>query len=520
MPGEFQALPAGLEPLVRSYIARKLRFPAATSAATSQIVARRVPFYSNAWLGYLEIAGSEQAPTPVRYFFVAQQRGKKKVRVVPVANAPGCIQRANRELGLRLTRGNIVEYLNYYYSFTPKDDAMLARLGRGPTQFAVPRQFADIKFSDPEQLPLSDLAECSDQCLARGAVWHFLDEARHEQVMPLRPRDKQSLVSGRLPIQFRDALFATDFKVPKTSGIPVLSNPEPLFSSSQLVPPSPQPTALLPLPRKISLHEFWDVAKNRSKKIAATWARHVLRALWWVLSGALLYVWVLSALFSVFEAIGSKRVRDHVQWVSEGLGLASWPETFFIVGTAGILLFLVNVFIATHMDKVFNWIFRLCPRRWQSGLASILDRGIENWDQRMIAQDTFGKRLGWSAFRLTLWTTYLVFAFATLQIVWGLMWQQHTAPVFRLLGTFLSQAILNIPFVAFLLIRVFGLGPRLDPVADGVVDGVLLTAFQLAMALIVFKGLYRVWVFTVEASPYTFFRRLRQKRGRKPPQGG
>jgi hypothetical protein len=516
MPGEFEALPASLEPLIRDYISKKLRFPAAASVTTSPIRARRIPFYSNAWLGYLEITDSEHAPNPTKYFFAAQQRGKR-VRVVPIANAPGCIQRANRELGLRLTRSNAVEYLHYYYSFTPKDDAMLARLGRGPTQFAVPRRFGDIQFNAPEQLSLVDLRECSHECLARGAVWHFLDEANHYSVMPLRLRDKQSQISGRLPIQFRDALFATDFKVPKASGVPFLSNPEPLFASSRLAPPNPLPTALLPLPRKVSLREFWITTKDRCKRIAATWVRHVLRASWWVFSGALLYVWVLSAFFSAFEWLGSKRLRDHVQWVSESLGLASWPDTFFIVGAVGIVLFLVNIFVATHMDKVFNWIFRFCPRRWQSGLAQVLDRGIENWDQRMIAQDTFGKRLGWSTFRLTLWTTYLVFAFATLQIVWDLIWDQRSAPVFRLLATFLSQAVLNIPFVAFLLIRVFGLAPRLDPVADGLVDGQLLTAFQLAMALIVFKGLYRVWVFTVEASPYTFFRRLRQKRGRRPP---
>jgi hypothetical protein len=383
----------------------------------------------------------------------------------------------------------------------------------------VPRAFSEITFNATEQLELAeDLAECSAECLARGAVWHFLDEATHERVTPLRLRDKRSVISGRLPVQFRDALFATDFRVPKGSGIPVLSNPEPLFSSSQLIPPSLLPNSLLPLPRKISLQEFWAATKSKAKKLAATWARHVLRASWWVLSGVLLYVWVLTALFSVFELFGSSRLRAHVQWVSESLASASWPETVFIVAAAGIVVFLANIFVATHMDKVFNWIFSFCPRRWQNRLAELLDKGIENWDQRMIAQDTFGKRLGWSALRLTLWTAYLVFAFATLQILWDLIWEQHTAPVYRLIATFLSQAALNIPFVTFVLIRVFGLAPRLDPVADGVIDGSLLTAFQLAMALIVFKGLYRVWIFTVEASPYTFFRRLRQKRGRRVPQ--
>jgi hypothetical protein len=522
MNDEFRAFDADLDLLIRACIARKLRFPAAASQATSLLRGRRVEFYSNAWLGYLELEGSAKAPEPVRYFFVAQQR-RKKVHVVPVANLAGCVQRVNRELGLSLARGNIVEYLNFYYCFTPKDDAMLARLGRGPTQFAVPRTFAEIEFRPQAQLALEfgpgiRRGSCSVECLARGAVWHFLDEPTHERVLPLRLRKKQSAISGRLPIQFRDALFATDFRVPRISGAPLLSNPELLFESDALVLPKPTPTVILPLPRKISWNEFWVAAKTKTARVTATWGRHALRAFWWIFAAVLLYVWLLTALFSVFEWFGSRRLRAHVQWVSDGFGVATWPETFFAVAATGIAMFLLNIFVATHMDKVFNWIFRLCPRRIQPWLAQVLDRGIEGWDQRMTAQDTFGKRLGWATVRLALWTAYLVLGFATLQIVWDIIWDLRTAPMLRLIATLLSQAVLNIPFVTFLLIRVFGLGPRLDPVADGIVDAVLLAAFQFAMALVVFKGLYRVWIFTVEASPYTFFRRLRQRRGRGPQE--
>lgn len=524
MDREFVEFPHDLEPLVRAYIAKKLRFPPAAASATCLLRGRRVEFYNNAWLGYLELSSTAPGSDSSRYFFVAQQR-RKKVHVVPVANAAGSVQRVNRELGLRLTKGNVVEYLNFYYSFTPKDDAMLARLGRGPTQFAVPRTFGEIEFVPADQLAFNLPAEagsasCSTECLARGAVWHFLDEPTHERVLPLRVKNRQSGISGRLPIQFRDALFATDFRVPKPLGKPVLSNPELLFASDALAPPMTQPMALLPLPRTVSLYEFWLDAKERVARIAATWGRHALRAFWWVFAATLIYVWLLSAFFSIFEWFGSNRLRNHVRWASDGLGIAAWPETFFCVASAGIFMFVLNVFVATHMDKVFNWIFRLCPRRMQPWLAQVLDSGIHGWDRRMTAQDTFGKRLGWASVRLTLWTTYLVLAFSSLQIVRDTILDQKTAPVLRIFATLLSQAVLNIPFVTFLLIRVFGLGPRLDPVADGIIDSNLLTAFQLAMALVVFKGLYRVWVFTVEASPYTFFRRLRQRRGNNLNGGG
>ena len=46
---------------------------------------------------------------------------------------------------------------------------------------------------------------------------------------------------------------------------------------------------------------------------------------------------------------------------------------------------------------------------------------------------------------------------------------------------------------------------------EGILDPKLLGYFQVASGLVVLGGLYRVWVFTVEASPYTFFRRLRLK---------
>ena len=112
---------------------------------------------------------------------------------------------------------------------------MLSRISRGATQLVVPRTVADIEVDDGgERTTLTGQPKCSDECLVRGAVWHFLDEEAHERVVPLRfkrRRTKLFKVSGRIPVQFRDAVFAVDFRVPQDTGVPVLSNEELLFQS-------------------------------------------------------------------------------------------------------------------------------------------------------------------------------------------------------------------------------------------------------------------------------------------------
>ena len=64
----------------------------------------------------------------------------------------------------------------------------------------------------------------------------------------------------------------------------------------------------------------------------------------------------------------------------------------------------------------------------------------------------------------------------------------------------------------------FKVADWLNPVAEGILDYWLLGAFQVVMGFVVFKGLYRVWSYTVEASPYTFFRRMRAQ-GDEKAQG-
>jgi hypothetical protein len=137
--------PPDLELLVRRLIAKGCKLPEAENAS-SRLLGREVTFYKNVWLGLLELADGH------RYYFLTRPRGRKG-RLVPISNAIGAVDRANRQYALNLTRDNVADYLNFYFAFTPKEDPMLSRMpgGRGTSQFAVPRGIDDLQIEGSEQ---------------------------------------------------------------------------------------------------------------------------------------------------------------------------------------------------------------------------------------------------------------------------------------------------------------------------------------------------------------------------------
>lgn len=514
MESEYGQFPADLEVLVRRHLKKDCKLAEADDPEKTRLRGRQVKFYRNAWLGFVE--REERGVPSDRRYFLTRPRARRN-RIIPIANVAGSVDRVNRRFKLQLTRDNVADYLNFYYSFTPKDDPMLSHLPGGATQFAVPRSVADLRFEKAEK-PLSSPQSasrgpsCTEECLVRGAVWHFLDRRRHEVVAPLRYKKRPVSpfkASGRIPVQFRHAVFASDFKVPETTGVPVLSNIELLYQSNALKEPDVLPSGCLTIPKSIVRKELWEAIRHKAKRISAGLGSTVVQVLWFVFIVLLLYFWGCIALFSVGEWREWEWVRDHFQRWSGVLGWADWPTTAFWWAVVAIFTFLWAIVLTTHRDKVFNWIFRLCPKGLQPWMAGLLNHFVTRWDAALTAQNTFSKRVWWSAIHLVPWAVYLVFAFASLQILWDLMEGQQPRPAPLIAQTLLVQAGLNLPFVTFMLIQVFGLGRWLDPVIEGVLDYPLLGLFQIAMGLVVFGGLYRVWVFTVEASPYTFFRRLR-----------
>lgn len=507
MPRQFVEFPPDLDQLIRKRVAKECRIKEALQPSRLALRGTRVTFYRNVWLAYLEPYGPKAEVE--RMYFLARP-GARKDRIVPLANTAGSVDRANRRYKLQLTKENLVDYLNFYYAFTPKDDPILSRLPEGRTQFSVPQTVQDLRFAATEEVDTE--AACSDQCLAYGAVWHFLDEETHSRIVPHRFKSRHVspfAVSGRSPIQFRHALFATDFRVPQTTGIPVLSNPELLFQSDALVEPTILAGPTLRDPRSLVRKEWWHRIVAQMAVIGSKVGHRALQALWWLFALSLLYFWGCSALFSVFEWAGWGLIRAQFEWWTPVLHMSDWRTTGLIWTAAAIVAFAWLIVLTTHRDKVFNWIFRLCPRPLASRVTAVLDYYVTLWDRTLIAQDTFRKRALWCALHLVVWMGYMILAFASLQILLGLALKQPSGTAVVVAETLLLQALLNLPFVAFVLIQGFGLIEWLDPVAEGVVNYWLLASFQIVMATVVFRGLYRVWVFTVEASPYTFFRRLR-----------
>ena len=236
---------------------------------------REVTFYKNVWLGQIELADGD------RYYFLTRPRGRKG-RLIPISNAIGAVDRANRQYALNLTRDNVADYLNFYFAFTPKEDPILSRMpgGGGTSQFAVPRSIDDIEIEDLEH-PTADVsgqAACSDECLVRGAIWHFLDEESHQRVVPVRYRRRRTKpfkVSGRIPIQFRHAVFAVDFRVPQDTGVPILSNEELLFQSNAVREPTFPGPACLSIPKRITRFELWQHLRDWSSWLSSKIGRGV-----------------------------------------------------------------------------------------------------------------------------------------------------------------------------------------------------------------------------------------------------
>jgi hypothetical protein len=322
-------------------------------------------------------------------------------------------------------------------------------------------------------------------------------------------------VTGRIPIQFRHAVFAADFRLPLDTGVPVLSNEELLYQSPAVQEPTFPGAACLSIPKRISRFELWEHVRDWGKLLSRKLGRGVLGTLWGSFALAMIYFWACAGLFSVGEWADWRMAQDQFEWWAAQFGHPDWAVLAYWWTCAAIFTFLWGIVLTTHRDKVFNWIFRLCPRRLQPWIVGGLDHFVTKWDNVMIAQHTFSKRAWWSALHLSIWGTYLVAAFTSLQMLSDLTHAQPVRPPTLIAETLLVQAGLNLPFVTVALIQVFGVADWLNPVADGLLDYSLLAAFQVVMGFVVFKGLYRVWGFTVEASPYTFFRRMRSTSARK-----
>src|SRR2546421_7966991 len=125
---------------------------------------------------------------------------------------------------------------------------------------------------------------CDEQCLALGAVWHFLDPRTHARFVPRRFKRKKlpyfSRITARFAVQLDNALFAVDVKVTELTGKPALSNIELLYQGA-LSPPPTLPSIGLPLPDWVARKEFWRRSGQRAVEFARMIVRRAGLALSW-----------------------------------------------------------------------------------------------------------------------------------------------------------------------------------------------------------------------------------------------
>jgi hypothetical protein len=519
---ELVELSDGLERQIRGQVAKESDLKDARSADKWVLRGTPLRFYRTAWLVYLERLDHSGAARPDRIYFVAQQRQPSNhLRLVPMANETGSVDRANRECSLSLPtdeeelRGIVLDYLNFYYAFTPQYDPILTNLNEGPAHFGVPQTADDLRFSQlgalsggPDGQPPPG---CTDVCLAQGAVWHYLEERdlRCFAVTKLKMRQVPYLrVTGRIVVQYRRGLFAADFRLPTSTYLPSLTNPELLYESEALREPPVFPGSTLRISGILGLRELWRALKATVGQAFAVLASASIAVVVWAITILVGLIWLLTAIFPLAEMTGWQGLRVVLHHMGQAFGLPVWPQTLFAISLMALITFLGGIVYTTHMDRIFNWLFWLCPREQRAWLAEGLARRVNERDREFIAQDTFRNCIWWAFRRLIYWTGCIVLAFASMQIALNVIYGLQNASAARIVITLLSQAAVNVPLILYVLVRVPGLLENLDPIADGILSGQLLFWFHAAMVLVVIKGIYRMWIFTVEASPFAFYRRL------------
>ncbi len=293
----------------------------------------------------------------------------------------------------------------------------------------------------------------------------------------------------------------------------MLSNPEVLYENDSLKRPVVLPQRTLPLPSYILRKEWWREIKRRIEDRAAVLTRRVRLGLSWTMTIVFACLLAISAVFPIFELFHSSWMRRLLAWLGVHVGLDGWPTTLLSLSTVSIAAFLWVIYYTANIDKSFNWIFRLTPQRWEESLSKRLNPLIDRYDRDLIAQDTFRKRAAMAIRLLAWWIGYVVLAFASVQMALNGMETDEPGSPEAIVLSLLKQAALNVPLIVYLMVRhpwIFG---TIDPSGTGLLNGTLVLFFHVAVAAIIIKGIYRIWVFTKEASPRVFYRKLHRPRG-------
>lgn len=494
-----------LETAVRKYVESISLWRPFSEAGHWGMTGAPLRFYKQSWLCLLTSAGGD-----VRVYMVVRASKRARIRkLATLCNATGEVDQINRKFRLDLSTTNVLDYLAFYYAFTPKQDVLSRNLKRPPSQFHIPLSMAGVTRApggDPDLAPgQQDLG-----CLVRGAIWRYLDRRNSARVVATRLRGNKVLkrFSGNVLIQFRDGLFSADFRVATRYGVPILSNVELVFKDARLR--APREIMSQDLPRLKTLRNVKEDLIDGARRAKDALLRYSAAGSWRAatfIAGAL---WAISAAFPLLEAADIPIAKPLLGWLGHVTHIGNWADTLFVVANTGILFWLAGIIYFTHMENLFNAMFKVCPTPLRAWLAGWLDDLAKDRDRSLTARDTLLKRSRYTLVLFVLWAGYLILAFASLQMTLG-----HatilpdaakglpSAPPLATLGSLTVQAILNVPIFFFLLYR---LGVELIPHES--LHPTIIAVFHIAIAAVVVKGVYRIWALSSEASPRNFIRRL------------
>lgn len=496
-----------LEAAVRRHVEGLSPWRTLSEAAQWHVQGARLPFYRQGWLCLISrLQGEESA------FVIVRTNTKSRVRIVmltTIQNAPGEVDRINKKFRLDLSRDNVLAYLAFYYAFTPKQDVVSRNLKRPPSQFHFPLTVASIGRA-PGVQESGEPGRPAIGCLMTGAIWRYIDRKNAARIVATRQRGNKLFrrFSGNALIQFRDGLFSADFNVTSRSGAPTLSDVELILKDKRLR--APAEIRSQDLPRLNNVRNITEDLLEAARRTREVILRFTAAGTWRGLTVVAVALWLISAGFPLAEIFGWSRPKSILDWVGRLFGLGNWADALFLMTSLGIALWLGMIVYFTQMEKLFNVVFRLCPRRARAWLAGWLDARAQERDRLLTARDTLLKRSRFTVALFGLWAGYLIMAFASLQLAIGHLTllpdvakDLPAAPPLTTLWSLVVQAVVNVPIFFILLYR---FGAELFPHES--LHPKLVTLFHVVIAAVVVKGIYRIWAISAEASPRNFIRRL------------
>ena len=502
---ELNLFSAELDSQIRLHLQKYCNLPRATEPEFWVLRGERVTFYRSAWLGYVRSATAHASEVHANSYFVISvtEDGRSIKKLVPISRYPGAVARANRELRLTINTSNLLEYLHFYYRFTPREDAIST-----DTLFFIPRTIQELSFKPDGQskTAISHSIECSQRCLALGSVWRFIDKTDHQRFVPTAARRKivpYSRVSARIAVLFENSLFSADVRLGEATGVPALSSPELLFEGAVEAQCSPVDLmSPLPIPSYIRRREFWLDLRGSPFLVyfshLVTFAIGLALALMWVAAS------LVSMLYPIAEVAGLSQFIVAIREVGGLVGVDIW------------LLLLGSSLYSVVVVAWFNWL-QFNPIYESRVLPFLFGGRIREPQPHSMS---FHAKIGIIFMFSVYLGVYLALIFTTLQVSVDHAKFASSGKILDLILLFAVQTVFAVPFAEYIL-SVPGAN-ILKYLRDVPVWTSIIWSYRAFVLFVVVYAAKKRWA-SIEASPLSswvsptpprvFYQHLRSKRG-------